>query len=57
MCRNLDGFAPGAKIVHVDIDPGAIGNAVPVDLPLIGNAGDILAQMVDLCDEKKLPKK
>src|SRR4051794_5060581 len=34
----LDEFAPGAKIVHIDIDPAEIGKNVPVHVPIAGDA-------------------
>ena len=34
----LDEFAPSAKIIHIDIDPSAIGKNVNVDVPIVGDA-------------------
>ena len=33
-----DGFAPGARVVHVDVDPAAFGRSGRVDLPVRGDA-------------------
>ncbi|AJS59708.1 biosynthetic-type acetolactate synthase large subunit [Paenibacillus sp. IHBB 10380] len=33
----LNGFAPLAKIVHIDIDPAEIGKNVPTDIPIVGD--------------------
>ena len=33
----LNGFAPHAKIVHIDIDPAEIGKNVAVDIPIVGD--------------------
>ncbi|MBB3108692.1 acetolactate synthase-1/2/3 large subunit [Paenibacillus phyllosphaerae] len=33
----LKGFAPHAKIVHIDIDPAEIGKNVPTDIPIVGD--------------------
>ncbi|WP_274649284.1 biosynthetic-type acetolactate synthase large subunit [Paenibacillus humicola] len=33
----LAGFAPHAKIVHIDIDPAEIGKNVPTDIPIVGD--------------------
>jgi len=41
-------FAPLAKIIHVDIDPAEIGKRVRVDLPIVGDAGHILHELVPL---------
>ena len=36
--RPVSGFAPKAKIVHVDIDPAEIGKNVRTDVPVVGDA-------------------
>ncbi len=38
----IDGFAPNAKIVHVDIDPAEIGKNVRTDVPVVGDAREVL---------------
>ncbi|MBJ6360521.1 biosynthetic-type acetolactate synthase large subunit [Paenibacillus sp. GCM10012307] len=38
----LDGFAPNAKIVHIDIDPAEIGKNVPTDIPIVGDIKSVL---------------
>lgn len=38
----LDGFAPQAKIVHIDIDPAEIGKNVPTDIPIVGDVKTVL---------------
>ncbi len=38
----IDGFAPNAKIVHVDIDPAEIGKNVRTDVPVVGDAAHVL---------------
>jgi len=35
-------FAPNAKIIHVDIDPSSISKNVQVDIPVVGDAKEIL---------------
>ncbi|WP_010272494.1 biosynthetic-type acetolactate synthase large subunit [Paenibacillus senegalensis] len=39
----LDGFAPRAKIVHIDVDPAEIGKNVQTAVPIVGNVKDVLA--------------
>jgi len=39
-------FAPHAKIIHLDIDPTAISKNVRVDIPIVGDAKDILSQLL-----------
>lgn len=38
----LEGFAPNAKIVHIDIDPAEIGKNVPTDIPIVGDIKNVL---------------
>ncbi len=42
----IDEFAPQAKIIHVDIDPTSIGKSIRVDIPVVGDARNILAQII-----------
>lgn len=39
------GFAPGAKIIHIDIDPASISKNVNVDIPVVGDAKYILGEL------------
>jgi acetolactate synthase-1/2/3 large subunit len=41
----LDAFAPGAKIIHVDIDPAEIGKNRQADIPIVGDAKDVIAKL------------
>ncbi len=43
-------FAPKAKIVHVDIDPASISKNVLVDAPVIGDAQEILQEMLKVAE-------
>jgi acetolactate synthase-1/2/3 large subunit len=43
----LDAFAPHAKIIHIDIDPSSISKNVRVDIPIVGDAKNILAQLLE----------
>lgn len=36
------GFAPHARIIHIDIDPAEIGKNVPADIPIVGDAKNVL---------------
>jgi len=42
----LSSFANKAKIIHVDIDPAEIGKLKPVDVPIVGDAKNVVAGMV-----------
>ncbi len=39
-------FAPNAKIIHIDIDPASISKNVQVDIPVVGDAKEILSELV-----------
>ena len=38
-------FAPNAKIVHVDIDPAEIGKIRAADVPIVGDARDVIIDL------------
>ena len=38
----VSGFAPNAKIIHIDIDPAEIGKNVRVDVPIVGDVNSVL---------------
>ncbi|MDF2927130.1 MAG: acetolactate synthase large subunit [Paenibacillaceae bacterium] len=38
----LEGFAPKAKIAHIDVDPAEIGKNVPTDIPCVGDVKYVL---------------
>ena len=40
-----EGFAPHARIVHIDIDPAEIGKSIPVEIPIVGDVKDVLKAM------------
>ncbi|MGI6037594.1 MAG: biosynthetic-type acetolactate synthase large subunit [Limnochordia bacterium] len=39
-------FAPQAQIIHIDIDPAEIGKNVLVDIPIVGNLGNVLGKLL-----------
>ena len=43
---DLSKFSPKAKIIHVDIDPASIGKNVRVEVPIVGDAGEVLDQLL-----------
>ena len=50
----IDAFAPNAKKIHIDIDPSSINKNVHVDLPIIGDCGVVLTQLLDGWNAKGL---
>lgn len=44
----LDAFAPNSKKIHIDIDPSSINKIVHVDIPIIGDVENVLAEMLAL---------
>lgn len=42
----LSEFAPGVKVVHVDIDPAEISKNVPAKIPIVGSAKNVLVSLV-----------
>ncbi len=47
----LSAFAPGARIVHVDIDPAEIGKHRAVDVPIVGDCREVGEQLVAAVSE------
>ena len=41
----IESFAPDTKIIHIDIDPAEISKNVEVDLPIVGDARNILSSL------------
>jgi acetolactate synthase-1/2/3 large subunit len=42
----LSAFSPGSKKIHIDIDPSSIHKNVKADIPIIGDCGYVLEEMV-----------
>jgi acetolactate synthase-1/2/3 large subunit len=42
---DLATFAPGAKVVHIDIDPASISRNVAVEVPVVGDVRLVLEEM------------
>ncbi|HWA78854.1 MAG TPA: acetolactate synthase 3 large subunit [Acetobacteraceae bacterium] len=42
----LNAFSPNARKIHADIDPSSINKNVPVEVPIVGDAGRVLAALI-----------
>ncbi|HEY9079458.1 acetolactate synthase 3 large subunit [Magnetovibrio sp.] len=42
----LNAFSPNSKKIHIDIDPSSINKSVRVDVPIIGDVGHVLEDMI-----------
>ncbi len=49
----VDGFAPNAKILHIDIDPTSIRKNVRVDIPVVGDVKRVLIQLNKVLKENE----
>src|SRR5436853_372201 len=48
----LDAFSPGSKKIHVDIDPSSINKNIHVDIPIIGDAGNVMGDLLQVFKAK-----
>ena len=46
-------FAPNARVVHVDIDPAEIGKNVRTDVPVVGDAREVLKLMLGEVEQRE----
>jgi acetolactate synthase-1/2/3 large subunit len=49
----LNAFSPGSRKIHIDIDPSSVNKNVRVDLPLIGDAAEALAEIIKAWKAKR----
>ncbi|MEF3193188.1 MAG: acetolactate synthase 3 large subunit [Halothiobacillaceae bacterium] len=49
---NVAKFCPTAKIIHVDVDPASISKNVKVDVPIVGQVGEVLNEMIRLIEHE-----
>lgn len=46
-------FCPGAKIVHIDIDPAAISKTITADVPIVGPVDSVLNDLIAVLREMR----
>jgi acetolactate synthase-1/2/3 large subunit len=44
---DVKSFAPHAKVIHVDIDPAEIGKIRFADVPIVGDAKEVINELID----------
>ena len=45
--NTVDKFCPGAKIIHIDIDPTSISKTVTADIPIVGPVKSVLTELLN----------
>ena len=45
--NTVDKFCPGAKIIHIDVDPASISKTVNADIPIVGPVQSVLRDLID----------
>ncbi|MGD9504078.1 MAG: biosynthetic-type acetolactate synthase large subunit [Syntrophobacteraceae bacterium] len=50
----ISGFAPHAKIIHIDVDPTSISKNVMVDIPIVGDCKNALQRFVQAFEEEPI---
>ncbi len=50
---STSGFAPQARVIHIDIDPAEIGKNIPVDTPIVGDIKNVLKTMNKEIDRRE----
>lgn len=47
-------FCPGARIIHIDIDPASISKTISADVPIVGPVDSVLKEMQSLIKESEV---
>ncbi|MEQ9258905.1 MAG: acetolactate synthase 3 large subunit [Roseovarius sp.] len=42
----VDAFSPGSKRAHIDIDPSSINKVIKTDIPIVGDVGHVLEDLL-----------
>ncbi len=49
----IDAFSPNSTKIHIDIDPSSINKNVLIDLPIVGDVGNVIQQMTKIWKARK----
>ncbi len=49
----LDAFAPGARVIHIDIDPAEIGKNRAADVPIVGDVKTVLDALIPQIEQPR----
>ena len=52
----VSGFAPHARIIHLDIEASQVGRVVPAEVPLVGDARPVLQALTPLTQWRERPE-
>jgi len=52
--NNLEKYCPNATIIHIDIDPTSISKTVNADIPIVGYAHNVLADLLSVIKDDEL---
>ncbi|WP_192898640.1 acetolactate synthase 3 large subunit [Crenalkalicoccus roseus] len=52
----LNAFSPGSRKIHADIDPSSINKNVKVDVAIVGDAGRVLAALLECWRQDEAPQ-
>jgi acetolactate synthase I/II/III large subunit len=52
---NLESYMKNVTVIHADVDPAEIGKNVHVDIPIVGDAKQVVAGLVEVLKEMELP--
>jgi acetolactate synthase-1/2/3 large subunit len=51
---DIDSFATNARVIHADIDPAEIGKNKHVDVPIVGDCAEVIAELIKALHEHHL---
>nr|WP_113864987.1 acetolactate synthase 3 large subunit [Brenneria salicis]NMN90584.1 acetolactate synthase large subunit [Brenneria salicis ATCC 15712 = DSM 30166]RBP66923.1 acetolactate synthase large subunit [Brenneria salicis ATCC 15712 = DSM 30166]RLM32104.1 acetolactate synthase 3 large subunit [Brenneria salicis ATCC 15712 = DSM 30166] len=54
--NNLAKYCPDATVLHIDIDPASISKTVDADIPIVGDAKQVLSLMLELLAQDETPQ-